>query len=101
MPYEGAILWDVDGTLLTTAKAGRLALRDAVLDLCGVELDYGDLATSGLTDSAVHATALRSAGIEPKPELVSRISAEYVRRLPDALPLREGGVLPGILEALE
>jgi phosphoglycolate phosphatase len=101
VPFEGAILWDIDGTLLNTAKAGRIALRAAVLDLCGVELDYGDLVTSGLTDSSVHASALSAAGIEPDPELVARISAEYVRRLPEALLLREGGVLTGIREALD
>jgi phosphoglycolate phosphatase-like HAD superfamily hydrolase len=100
MAYEGSILWDLDGTLLTTAKAGRIALAEAVRDLCGVAIDYGDLVVSGLPDTAVHAVALRSAGIDPDPELVASISAEYVRRLPEALPQREGGVLPGVLEAL-
>lgn len=100
MAYDGAILWDLDGTLLTTAKAGRIALAEAVRDLCGVAIDYGDLVVSGLPDTAVHAVALRSAGIEPHPELVASISAEYVRRLPQALPQREGGVLPGVLDAL-
>lgn len=101
MAFEGAILWDIDGTLLTTAKAGRIALREAVLELCGVEVDYGDLLTSGLTDTTVHAAALESVGIHPDPELVARISAEYVRRLPETLPLRDGAVLPGVREALE
>lgn len=101
MAYEGAILWDVDGTLLTASQGGRLALRQATVELVGVELDYGDLVTSGLTDSAVHEVALRNAGIDPDPGLVARVSAEYVRRLPHALPLHEGGVLPGVVETLE
>jgi phosphoglycolate phosphatase len=99
--YEAAILWDLDGTLLTTAKAGRIALTAAIHELTGREADYGDLPTSGLTDSAVHAAALGAAGIEPRPELVAQVTAEYVRRLPDALLLREGAALPGIVAALE
>jgi phosphoglycolate phosphatase-like HAD superfamily hydrolase len=102
MTFLGAILWDLDGTLLTTAKAGRLALQAAVAELAGVpEPDFTDLQTSGLTDSEVAAEALRAVGVEAEPELVARVSADYERRLPDALLLREGSVLPGIREALD
>src|SRR6266542_3831574 len=94
-------LWDLDGTLLTTAKAGRIALQDAVTELTGRSADFADLQTSGLTDAEVVGEALRAAGVEPDEELVRRVLAEYERRLPEALPLRKGSVLPGIEEALE
>jgi phosphoglycolate phosphatase len=101
MAYEGAILWDLDGTLLSTAKAGRLALRDAIRELTGREADYSDLPTSGLTDAQVAAEALRAVGVQPDDELLGQVRAGYERRLPDALLLREGGVLPGIRETLD
>lgn len=101
MTFEGALLWDLDGTLLTTAKAGRIALEEATLDLFGIEADYTDLPTAGLTDAEVAVAALRSLSIEPEPGLLARLTAEYERRLPAALLLREGGVLPGVREALD
>jgi phosphoglycolate phosphatase-like HAD superfamily hydrolase len=99
--FRGALLWDLDGTLLTTAKAGRFALRDAVHELCGVEPDYTDLQTAGFTDAEVIASALRWVGIDPSEGLIGRVRAEYEQRLPAALLLREGGVLPGVREALD
>ncbi|HXH33186.1 MAG TPA: haloacid dehalogenase-like hydrolase [Plantibacter sp.] len=99
--FEGAILWDLDGTLLTTAKAGRIALRAAVLEVTGREADYAELQTSGLTDAEVALEAVRAVGIEPDAELLLRVRLGYERRLPEALLLKEGGVLPGVLEALD
>lgn len=99
--FEGAILWDLDGTLLTTARAGRIALAAAVREVCNAELDVTELVTPGLTDSAVHAAVVAAAGVEPAPEVVARVTADYVRRLPEALLLREGMVLPGIRDTLE
>jgi phosphoglycolate phosphatase-like HAD superfamily hydrolase len=98
--YEGAILWDLDGTLLSTAKAGRIALRASILELTGREADYGNLPTSGLTDTEVAAIALEAVGVEPNDELLLRVREGYERRLPEALLQREGGVLPGIADAL-
>lgn len=99
--YEGAILWDLDGTLLTTARAGRIALAAAVREVCGVDLDVSELVPPGLTDSAVHAAVVKAAGADPAPEVVARVTAGYVQRLPEALLLREGMVLPGIRDTLE
>lgn len=99
--FEGAILWDLDGTLLTTARAGRIALAAAVRKVCCADLDVTELVTPGLTDSAVHAAVVAAAGVQPTPALVARVTAEYVRRLPETLLLREGTVLPGIRDTLE
>ncbi|HVV58631.1 MAG TPA: hypothetical protein VHC45_09730, partial [Gaiellaceae bacterium] len=60
-----ALFWDIDGTLLSTARAGVFALEQALRDVTGVELDLQGLATAGLTDAAIAALALGEAGADP------------------------------------
>jgi phosphoglycolate phosphatase-like HAD superfamily hydrolase len=95
-----ALFWDVDGTLLTTGRAGMFAFEEAVTAVTGVEADLSTLFTSGLTDDGVAALVLEAAGCDPSPEARNRVLREYERRLPDSLPRREGRVLPGVAEAL-
>jgi phosphoglycolate phosphatase-like HAD superfamily hydrolase len=96
-----ALFWDIDGTLLTTARAGVFALEAAVQDVTGVELDLQGLATAGLTDAAIAALALSEAGAEPGDELVDRFLRAYESHLPELLHRRRGHVMPGVREVLE
>lgn len=98
--FEGAILWDLDGTLLFTAKGGRIALTASILEHTGRLVDLEDLATAGLTDFESVAAAVASTGVEPEIGLLRRVREGYERRLPDALLQREGLVLPGIEDTL-
>jgi phosphoglycolate phosphatase len=96
------VFWDIDGTLLTTARAGVLALEGALHETAGVEADLqGQLVASGLTEHQVAAEVFRIAGVDTTDELVDRFLRAYERRLPSALPLREGRVLDGVREVLE
>jgi phosphoglycolate phosphatase-like HAD superfamily hydrolase len=99
--FEGAILWDLDGTLVFTAKGGRIALTASILEHTGRHVDLENLATAGLTDFESVAAAVASTGVEPEVDLLRRVREGYERRLPDALLQREGLVLPGIERALE
>jgi phosphoglycolate phosphatase len=98
--YEGAILWDLDGTLLFTAKGGRIALTASILEHTGHHVDLEDLATAGLTDFESVTAAVASTGVQPEIDLLHRVREGYEQRLPDALLQREGLVLPGIAETL-
>ena len=98
--FQGAILWDLDGTLLSTAKCGRIALTAAILEHTGHNVDLTDLATAGLTDLESVSAAVVSTGLEPDRNLLRRVREGYERRLPGALLQREGHVLPGIESAL-
>jgi phosphoglycolate phosphatase-like HAD superfamily hydrolase len=95
-----ALFWDIDGTLLSTARAGLLAFEAAVADLAGVSVDLDGLATSGCSDAEVATLVLEAAGVEPSPELIDPLLRAYERYLPSKLPLRCGHVKPGVTEVL-
>ncbi|MEJ7892744.1 MAG: HAD family hydrolase [Solirubrobacteraceae bacterium] len=98
------VLWDIDGTLLTTARAGVFALEEALHAVCGLEADLAALQTSGLTDFEVAELAIETARGAPAAEAeVNAFLRAYETRLPACLPRRKGAVLPqvkGVLGAL-
>jgi phosphoglycolate phosphatase-like HAD superfamily hydrolase len=91
----------VDGTLLTTARAGVFALEEAAREVLGVEPDFKGLATAGLTDSEVVELCMETAGLDLDPAVVERFLRAYERLLPDRLSWRQGSVMPGVVEVLE
>jgi phosphoglycolate phosphatase-like HAD superfamily hydrolase len=98
---EIALFWDIDGTLLTTARAGVFALEDALEEVTGTHVDLQDLESAGLTEHAVAQGVFAAAGIEADDDLIDRFLRAYERHLPTSLPRREGRVLPGVREILE
>jgi phosphoglycolate phosphatase len=98
---KAALFWDIDGTLLTTARAGVFALQDALREIVGVDHDLQALETAGLTDAEVVALCLREAGCPDDAETVTRFLGVYEQHLPHALPRRDGRVLEGVVELLE
>ena len=90
------LLWDIDGTLLSTGRAGILALEDAAQEVLGTSVDFSALKTAGLTDFQVAALAIETAGADPDPETVERFIRVYERELPDRLHARRGTVLPEV-----
>ena len=95
------LFWDLDGTLLTTGRAGMYAFEEAVTEVTGVACDLQDLTTAGLTDWGVATLVLEHSGQEATPERIDAVLRAYERRLPDSLPRRTGRVLDGVREALE
>src|SRR5207247_5800317 len=95
------LFWDIDGTLLSTARAGVFAFEEAAREVCGTETDLAALRTAGLTDSEVAALAIESCGRAPSPDLVSSFLRAYERHLPERLHWRKGGVLGGVEEILD
>ena len=97
-----AIYWDIDGTLLTTARAGVFALEDALEEVTGRRIDLQQaLLASGLTEHQVAAEVFRIAGVEADDQLTDRFLRAYERHLPASLPRREGRVLAGVRDVLE
>jgi phosphoglycolate phosphatase len=95
------LFWDIDGTLLTTGRAGVFALEQAAEDVLGHRVDLQEMRTGGLTDAQIAACVLEEAGAEATPQRVSEFLRAYERHLPDRLGWRKGQVLPGVREILE
>ena len=47
------LLFDIDGTLLTTDGAGRVAMRQAAKDLFGLDEDLTGITIAGNTDGGI------------------------------------------------
>lgn len=95
------LLWDIDGTLLSTARAGVYALEEAAREVCGEEVDLQAMKTAGLTDSEIAAAVIEAHRGEPAPfEDVVRFLDVYGRELPVALSRRAGEVFPNVREIL-
>ena len=101
-PAEVTILfWDIDLTLLSTARAGIFALEDAAREVLGADPDYTELHTAGLTDSQIARRLMAEHGVEETPEAVGAFLRAYEARLPVRLPERQGRVLGGVKEILD
>jgi phosphoglycolate phosphatase len=97
-----ALFWDIDGTLLTTGRAGVFALEDALDEVFGVRFDLmAERLPSGMTEHDVAAAVFELAGVVADEEQTDRFIRAYERALPASLPRREGRVLPGVREILE
>ena len=52
------VLFDIDGTLISTGAAGADAMRDVFAELCGVPDGFAGIEMSGKTDTAILREAL-------------------------------------------
>ena len=95
------LCWDIDGTLLTTGRAGVFAFERAIQDVCGVEAALMEVPTSGLTDHEVATAFLARAGCATDSHTVTAVLRAYEGHLPERLQWRQGRVLQGAREALE
>ncbi|HWP02629.1 MAG TPA: haloacid dehalogenase-like hydrolase [Gemmatimonadaceae bacterium] len=94
------LFWDIDGTLLTTARAGIAAWEQAVLDCTGVTRTLENFPTAGLTDHEIAEALMNSVPSDRRAPL-EQIVARYETLLPECLPSRVGSVLPGVRDILE
>jgi phosphoglycolate phosphatase len=95
------LFWDIDGTLLTTARAGVIAWEDAVRELAGRAFDLSSIRTAGFTDYQIAVKTFEAIGLEPTPAAVEQLVTRYEELLPSSLPKREGRVLGNVREILE
>jgi phosphoglycolate phosphatase-like HAD superfamily hydrolase len=97
-----AVLFDIDGTLITTGGAGAVAWRSAFLELYGIPADIGAFSDAGMTDPEVgRKTFTHTVGHEPSDAELDAVMAARLRYLPDAVDASEGYcVLPGVPELL-
>jgi phosphoglycolate phosphatase len=94
------LFWDIDGTLLTTARAGIFAWEEATEEVLGERIDMSTLSTAGLTDAEIARDLSLTRGVNDG-SAVGALLGAYERLLPDRLGWRQGHVLPNVRENLE
>jgi phosphoglycolate phosphatase-like HAD superfamily hydrolase len=78
-----AVLFDIDGTLISTGGAGARSWRYAFQELHGIPADIGQFTDAGMTDPTVARLTFKSAvGHEPSAREVATVMAAYLDRLP-------------------
>lgn len=95
-----AVLFDIDGTLLHTGGAGKLAFQRTLSQDFGID-DYHDVEVHGRTDRAIISDLFAAVGIDLSPPTWQRFTDEYTRRLPGCLAESRGTCLPGVGELLQ
>lgn len=92
-----AVLFDIDGTLISTGGASDRAWRRAFEELHGVPVDVAEYSGRGITDPEVGLTSFRGAlGREPSRREMARLMAGRLRYLPEEVSSSEGyRVMPG------
>jgi phosphoglycolate phosphatase len=95
------LFWDIDGTLLTTAKAGVPAWEAAVREVTGRDFELSSIRVPGLTDYQIAVRTFELLGVDADDETLQRMVRRYEDLLPTTLPSRQGRVLPNVREILE
>ena len=93
------LFWDIDGTLLSTARAGVFALEDACREVLGHDVDLGRMRTAGMTDAEICRIIAEHEGAPP--EAATEILRAYARLIPGVLGRRQGQVMPNVPEILD
>lgn len=94
------LFWDIDGTLLDTARAGIFAWEEAIREILGDEPGMATMQTAGLTDAEI-ALRIAAAHGHDDPGRAGDLLHSYAGHLPERLGWRQGRVLPNVRENLE
>ena len=95
------LLFDIDGTLITSGGAGEGAIQDAMRERFGVNEDLVGITLAGATDSTIARRLLEKHGLATTPENCAILLESYLRHLPLRMPVHDGRLLPGIVDLLE
>ncbi len=100
----GLILFDIDGTLLLSGRAGLRAMTRTFEKTFGIADAFAGQHFGGRTDSFLVSQALQSAGLPDTPEQHERFRANYIPLLAEEIQhpgTGHKGLMPGALELLE
>jgi phosphoglycolate phosphatase len=96
------LLFDIDGTLVSTGGAGAVAWRRAFEELYGIPADIGKFTDAGMTDPDVGSRTFEAV-LDRKPTHLelAQLVQRRLEHLPEAVAESEGyKVLPGVPERL-
>jgi phosphoglycolate phosphatase-like HAD superfamily hydrolase len=83
MTEPQAVLFDIDGTLISTGGAGARSWRYAFDELYGIPADIGKFTDAGMTDPTVARLTFKAAvGHDPSARELATVMAAYLDRIP-------------------
>jgi phosphoglycolate phosphatase-like HAD superfamily hydrolase len=95
------LFWDIDGTLVRTAKAGLYAFRHAAEEMLGRPCNFDGITTAGMTDCYIAAQIiLTTTGSEPSAEEIAALVRRYEQLLPGYLDQKQGFAIPPVADIL-
>jgi phosphoglycolate phosphatase-like HAD superfamily hydrolase len=95
------LFWDIDGTLLTTGKAGVPAWEQAVREIVQRDFHLASFRVAGLTDYQIAVRTFEMLEVAADEATIRRMVDRYEALLPEELPKKPGRVLPNVREILE
>ena len=98
------LLFDIDGTLITTGGVGRRALELSFLDLHGREDACRTFRLDGMTDRAIARMGLAAIGLEPTVGAIDAVLARYLTHLEQTIAAADAAkyrVHPGMADAVQ
>lgn len=97
------LLFDIDGTLVSTGAAGAEAMQRAFADICGITDAFAGIEMSGKTDPAILREALRNHQLEDHTVPLDAFHARYLPHLRRTLaePRPQRRLMPGIPALLD
>jgi phosphoglycolate phosphatase len=96
------LLFDIDGTLISSGGAGTVAWRQAFDELHGIPADIGEFTDAGMTDPDVGARTFEAVlHRKPTPHELAQLIQRRLEHLPEAVAASTGyKVLPGVPQRL-
>ncbi len=101
--FSKILLFDIDGTLLLSGRAGYRALTSAFEELFGVAGGFDHVPVAGMTDRLILTEALKQAEVTADPAQRVRFHRRYCELFADEIhfPGPRKGLMPGVLTLLE
>jgi phosphoglycolate phosphatase len=104
MANSRLVLWDVDGTLIQSGRAGLRGMNAAFRDLYGAASALDDVPFAGRTDRAIVGDVLRALGRQAGEVEIAQLRDAYLAHLRVEIrrpvPGHPSGVLPGVTDLL-
>ena len=91
------ILFDIDGTLISSGGAGKSAIEAALTETFDITPDSAGVPMAGRTDRSIVRDLFVQNGLENTEVNWTRVLESYLRVLPNYLQQCEGQVLPGVV----
>lgn len=102
MANHRILLFDIDGTLISSGGAGAVAWKRAFQELHGIPADIGQFTDAGMTDPDVGAETFKAVlGRDPSATELAQLVQRRLEYLPEAVAeSTKYRVLPGVPERL-